>query len=156
MTQNFWTSFNPNCPRAPNFLQDVVERKPIPWLQRKTVFVVGDSVERNAGNFFCELVSSVHQYDRTWENIVITTANGSQYTTSPQSLRVYRIDEYDFEIVSFYHYGLQEVDIYFGHELPRFIEQRMQLFKRLTEFYERKPDMITLTSGISSFNVDLI
>src|SRR5947207_2833659 len=149
MTQNYWTSYNPNCPRAPHFMQDVLERKPLPWLQGKTFLLVGDSVDRNAVNYFFELVNSSGQYERTWDNIIVTARDGSQYEAPTQHLRICRVDEYNFEMVMFFHYGLEDADVYAERsvDLPRLLDERIPLLKTLIEFYGRTPDMISITSG---------
>src|SRR6202035_6181226 len=53
IAENYWTPFSNECPRAPHFLQDVIDRKPLPWLKSRTLLMIGDSVDRNNLNFFC-------------------------------------------------------------------------------------------------------
>lgn len=66
--------------------------------------------------------------------------------------RVCRIDEYDFEIIMFFHYGMQDEEIWTEKNVytpPGLIEKRIPMLKPLLEDYGRKPDMIILASGIS-------
>jgi len=146
----FWNSFNPNCSRAPHFLRDVIERKALPWLQGKTLLLVGDSVERNNLQFFCEMVSG-SLIARAFDNLVVTTSNGSHYIAPTEETRllICRVEEYDFEIVTYPHWGLQEADVFAqGRERPRQLEERIPFVKTIFESYERKPDMLLLASGL--------
>ncbi len=157
--QNFWTPFNSDCPRAPHFLQDVIDRKPLPWLQGRTLLMVGDSVDRNNLRFFCELAGSENMRVTSMTNlseVIMGDTDLEPWNIDPGDLtrpRVCRIDEYDFEIIMFFHYGMQDEEIWTEKNVytpPGLIEKRIPLLKGLMEDYGRKPDMIILASGISS------
>jgi hypothetical protein len=155
-SQNFWKPFNKECPPYRQYLQDVIDRDPLPFLQNKTLLMIGDSVDRNNLRFFCELVGS-------WDTRVTTMANLSEvfmgdtalhpWNTDPKDLtrpRICRVEEYDFEIINFFHYGLQDEETWTEKEVytaPGVIEQRIPLLKQLFEDYGRTPDMIILASG---------
>jgi hypothetical protein len=131
----------------------VIERKALPWLQGKTLLLVGDSVERNNLQFFCEMVSG-SLIARAFDNLVVTTSNGSHYIAPTEETRllICRVEEYDFEIVTYPHWGLQEADVFAqGRERPRQLEERIPFVKTIFESYERKPDMLLLASGYSPF-----
>jgi hypothetical protein len=67
--------------------------------------------------------------------------------------RICRVDEYDFEVIMFFHYGMQDKEIWTEKNVytpPGLIEERIPLLKPLLEDYGRKPDMILLASGIPS------
>ena len=64
--------------------------------------------------------------------------------------RVCRIEEYDFEIINFFHYGMQDEEIWTEKNVytaPGLIEKRIPLLRGLFNDYGRKPDMILLASG---------
>lgn len=155
-SQNFWKPFNRECPPYRQYLQDVIDRDPLPFLHNKTLLMIGDSVDRNNLRFFCELVGS-------WDTRVTTMANLSEvfvgdtalhpWNTDPKDLtrpRICRVEEYDFEIINFFHYGLQDEETWTEKEVytaPGVLEQRIPLLKQLFEDYGRSPDMIILASG---------
>jgi hypothetical protein len=158
ITQNFWTPFNKECPKPPQFLLDVIDRKPLPWLQGKTLLMVGDSVDRNNLRFFCELANSSNTRVTTMTNFTEEYLGDTvlePWNHDPRDLtrpRICRIDEYDFEIVMFFHYGLQDEEIWAEKEVytaPGVMEKRIPLLKTLFEDYGRHPDMVLLGSGIS-------
>jgi hypothetical protein len=132
-------------------LRDLIERKALPWLQGKTLLLVGDSVDRNNMDFFCKMVSG-ELIARAFDNLVVTTSNGSHYIapTEEAQLLICRVEEYDYEIVTFSHWGLEEADVWVRvKERPRQLEERIPFLKTIFESYERKPDMILLASGYS-------
>lgn len=151
-SENFWTPFDQDCPRPPHFLQDVIDRKPLPWLQGKTLLMVGDSVERNNLRFFCELVNSTNLRTTSLRNLDMgirpgNTINEPGDITRP---RVCRIDEYDFEIISFFHYGLHTTEIWTDIQIytpPEIWERRIWMLDELFWFHDRTPDMVLLASG---------
>jgi hypothetical protein len=64
--------------------------------------------------------------------------------------RICRIDEYDFEIINFFHFGLFETELWEEKRVytpPGVMEQRIPMLKKLMEDYGREPDMILLASG---------
>ena len=90
---------------------------------------------------------------RAFDNLVVTTSNGSHYIAPTEETRllICRVEGYDFEIVTYPHWGLQEADVFAkGRERPRQLEERIPFVKTIFESYERKPDMILLASGYSS------
>jgi len=133
-------------------VRNVIERKALPWLQGKTLLLVGDSMDRNNLHFFCEMVSG-RLITRASDNLVVTASNGSHYIapTFETQLLICRVEEYDFEMVTYPHFGLEEADVWVGaQERPRQLEERIPFLKTIFESYERKPDMILLASGYSS------
>ena len=152
LTENFWTPFNQNCPRAPHFLRDVIDRKPLPWLQGKTLLMIGDSIERNNLRFFCELVNSTNLRTTHLRNLDEGIQRGN-VIKEPCDLtrpRVCRIDEYEFEIISYFHYGLQEEDIWEDIQIytpPGLFDRRVPILEDMFWYHERVPDLIILASG---------
>jgi hypothetical protein len=161
ISQTFWQSFNPACPRAPHYLSDVLASKPLPFMQGKTVLMVGDSIDRNHVEFFCHLVgrrTSLSAAD-DMTNLTPMTVFGDdiravdiKFITHP---RVCAIEEYDFELWSFAHYGLSEngsfVDWRPQYTPPALIDERiLHLLKPMWDRYHRKPDMILMNSGTSN------
>jgi hypothetical protein len=63
-----------------------------------------------------------------------------------------RVEDYDFELVSFFHYGMHEED-YFAHKpattRPSLIEERVSILSSIFAQYHRKPDIIILSSGLA-------
>jgi len=162
-SENYWTPFNPECPRGPHFIQGVIDRKPLPWLQGKTLLMVGDSVDRNNLRFFCELAGSTNMRVTSMSNLseaLLGDTDLDPGNIDPGDLtrpRVCRVDEYDFEIIMFFHYGMQEEEIWTAKNVytpPGIMEQRVPLVKGLLADYGRRPDMIILGSG-TRFTPDL-
>jgi hypothetical protein len=150
--KNFWRSFNPECPRAPHFLPDVLQRKPLPWLQNKTLLLIGDSVDGNNLEFFCELLNSSNHmtlmHEIKYSNITVTTPTES-YTAPAQGMVICRIHEYNFEIVHFWQCGLVGEDLFEDKcFMPRLFPERLPMLVQLFQYYGRKPDMISLGAGI--------
>lgn len=146
----FWDPFDPSLPRPPPLLQIINERQPQPWLQNKTLLLIGDSVDRYVTQYFCELT------DSDYRRLSMTDLD---FTNEPDDLRVKtspvvcRFDYYDFEIISFSHYGLQNDSEEFwefrpGYTKPGLIENRVPLLAPLLQKHNRQPDMIIMGSGI--------
>jgi hypothetical protein len=162
IAENYWTPFSDECPRAPHFLQDVIDRKPLPWLKSRTLLMIGDSVDRNNLNFFCSLVNST-TYPVTLRVTSMTNLSEVHISDSekdptnkdPGDLtlpRVCRVEEYDFEIINFFHYGMHDTELWKEKKVytpPGVIEKRIPMVKPLMADYGRKPDMILLASGTS-------
>ena len=150
---NFWTPYSRLCPRSPHFLQDVLDRKPLPWLQGRTVLLVGDAVERNNLQFFCELVNSTDVMTAPLRNIdsVLRAGNTIKEASDITRPKICRVDEYDLEIISFFHYGMQDKDIWNDKEIytpPGLLEQRIPILFDLFYDHDRDPDIVLLASGI--------
>jgi len=149
---NFWTPFDRKCPRAPHFLQDVIDRKPLPWLQGKTLLMIGDSIERNNLRYFCELVNSTNLRTTHLRNLdqgirLGNTINEHSDLTRP---RICRIEEYNFEIISYFNYGMQDEEIWTDLQIytpPGLFERRIWMMDDLVWNHEREPDIILLASG---------
>lgn len=151
---NFWTPFDPKCPRSPHFLQDVLERKPLPWLKGRTVLLVGDAVERNNLEFFCELVNSTDIKTTALRNIdsVLRPGNAIKEVNDLTLPKICRVKEYDFEIISFFHYGMHDEDIWKdkqGYTPPGLLEKRITLIWEFLYDHDREPDVVLLASGIA-------
>ena len=153
---NFWTPFNTECPPAPRHLQDVLDRRSLSWLQHKTVLIIGDSVDRNNVNFFCSLVnsSSIRVTSMTdFSETVIGDSDTDPTNKDPGDLtkpRICRVEEYDFEIINFFHFGLHEYELWTEKRVytaPGVYKERIPLLKKLLADYGRQPDMIILASG---------
>ena len=150
---NFWTPFDPQCQRSPHFLQDVLDRKPLPWLKGRTVLLVGDAVERNNLEFFCELVNStdIRTTPLREAHSVLRPGNTIKEASDLTRPKVCRVEEYDFEIISFFHYGMNDKDIWKDKEIytpPGLLEQRMPILWDLLYYHDRNPDIVLLASGI--------
>lgn len=154
--RNYWTPFNAECPPAPRYIQDVLDRRSLSWLQHKTVLIIGDSVDRNNVNFFCSLANSTNVRVTSMTNFNETVMGDTDLDPTnrdPGDLskpRICRIDEYDFEIINFFHFGLFETELWEEKRVytpPGVMEQRIPMLKKLMEDYGREPDMILLASG---------
>lgn len=146
----FWDPFDPFLPRPPPLLQIINERRPQPWLQNKTLLLIGDSVDRYFTQFFCELTDSDYRRANMTDLDPPVERDDLSFKTSPV---VCRNDYYDFEIISFSHYGLQNQSEEFwtfkkGYTKPGLIENRIPMIAPLLEKHNRQPDMIIMTSGI--------
>ena len=147
---HFWDPIDPSLPRPPHLIQAVKERKSLRWLRSKTILVIGDSVDRYATQFFCELVNA--QFWRV--DITDLDAQDEHDYLSPKTSPVIcRIDEYDFEIVTFSHFGLQDDSEEYwsfkeGYTAPGLMENRIPLLQSLFKKHNRQPDMIIMGSGI--------
>ncbi len=149
---NFWTPFGPHCTRSPQFLQDVLDRKPLPWLQGRTVLLVGDAVERNNLQFFCELVNSTDIMTTPLRNLdsVLRTGNTIKEPGDLTRPNICRVEEYDFEIISFFHYGMHDKDIWTDKKIytpPGLLEKRIRILSELLYDHDREPDIVLLASG---------
>ena len=153
ITGTYWTPHDPSCPRAPSFLADVRDRRPLPWLEGRTLLLVGDSIERNNLRFFCDLVGSTDLRTTPMRNLSATLRQGHTILEPADITRpnVCRVPEYDFEIVSFFHYGMQEQNIWNDTRIytaPAIMEERVGTVFDLFFEYERDwPDMVILASG---------
>jgi len=153
ITGTYWTPYNRSCPRAPSFLADVRDRRPLPWLEGRTLLLVGDSIERNNLRFFCDLVGSKDLRTTPMRNLSATLREGHTVLEPADITRpnVCRVAEYDFEIVSFFHYGMQEDNIWSDTRIytaPAVMEERIGTVFDLFYEYERDwPDMVILASG---------
>ena len=151
---NYWTPFDRKCQRSPHFLQYVLNREPLPWLQGNTLLMVGDSVDRNNLQFFCELVNSTDVYTTPLRNLdaVLRAGNTIKEASDLTRPRICRVEKYDFEIISFFHYGMQEEEIWSDKKAytpPGTLERRIRVvLKDLLSDHERDPDIVLLASGI--------
>lgn len=118
--------------------------------------MVGDSVDRNNLRFFCELVNSTDMRVTTMSNfseVALGDTDLEPWNYDPGDLtkpRICRIEEYDFEIVNFFHYGMQDEEIWTEKNVytpPGIIDKRIPLLKDLFADYGRKPDMVIMASG---------
>jgi len=106
-------------------------------------------VDRYATQFFCELVNS--EYRRA--NMTDLDAPYEHDYLSPKTSPVIcRIDYYDFEIISFSHFGLQiDSDDFWsfkpGYTEPGLMENRIPMLQTLLKKHNRQPDMIIMGSG---------
>ena len=154
---HFWDPFDPSLSRPPHLLQTVRERQPLSWLQNRTILVIGDSVDRYATQFFCELVNSQFWYsDMTDLDIEVQ----HDYWSPKSNPTICRVDYYDFEIVSFFHFGLQNDSEEFwsfkdGYTAPGLMENRIPLLQSLFKKHNRQPDMIIMGSGIYCYYLKL-
>ena len=118
--------------------------------------MVGDSVDRNNLRYFCELVNSTGLRVTPMTNLSEVAMGDTDLDPAnidPGDLtkpRVCRIEEYDFEIINFFHYGMQEKEIWSDKNVytpPGVIEKRIPMLKDLFGDYGRRPDMIIVASG---------
>jgi hypothetical protein len=131
--------------------------------------MIGDSVDRNNLNFFCQLVNS-STYPVTLRVSTMTNLSAVHISDSakdptnkdPGDLtlpRICRVEEYDFEIINFFHYGMHDDEMWKEKKVytpPGVIEKRIPLVKPLMAEYGRKPDMILLASGIFPLSLRLM
>jgi hypothetical protein len=155
---HFWDPFDPSLSRPPHLLQAINERQPLTWLRSKTVLVIGDSVDRYATQFFCELVNS--QYWRA-SMTDLDAQNEHDYLSPKTSPVICRVDYYDFEIISFSHFGLQNDSEEFwsfkqGYTEPGLMENRIPLVQPLLKKHNRQPDLIIMGSGICHYYLTLM
>jgi hypothetical protein len=147
----FWHPLDPSLPRPPHLLQAIKERQPLTWLQNKTLLLIGDSVDRYLNQYFCELTSG----DLRLADITdLDSSIQFEHLFAKSSPVVCRLDYYDFEIISFFHYGLQNDSEEFwsfksGYTEPGLMENRIPLLSSLFKNHDRQPDMIIMGSGIS-------
>jgi hypothetical protein len=118
--------------------------------------MVGDSVDRNNLRYFCELVNSTGLRVTPMTDlseVAIGDTDLDPTNVDPGDLtkpRICRVEEYDFEIINFFHYGMQEKELWADKKVytpPGVIEKRIPLLKGLFEDYGRTPDMIIAASG---------
>jgi len=67
--------------------------------------------------------------------------------------RICRVEEYDFEIINFFHFGMHETEMWTEKRVytaPGIIDKRIPMLKQLMDDYGRQPDMILLASGTLS------
>ena len=154
---HFWDPLDPSLPRPPHLLQTIKERQPLPWLRNKTVLVIGQLVDRYATQFFCELVDSQLSRAEMSDLDVQNEYDSSSRKTTPV---ICRVDYYDFEIISFFHFGLQNDSDEFwsfknGYTEPGLMENRIPLLQPLFQKHNRQPDMIIMGSGICHYYLKL-
>jgi len=126
----------------------------MPWLQGKTVVLIGDSVDRNNVRFFCEWANASEHLRITSSTDLreddVDAINDPEGPKTHPKPRVCRIEEYDFELINFFHYGIEEGDLWREHHTylpPGPIEERMKIFQSLLENYGRSPDLLLINSG---------
>lgn len=150
---HFWVPFDPTVSPPPHLLRSVIERKPLPWLNGKTLLLVGDSVDRYAVEHFCDLVSG--EFLRTDLTTLVSEINREGQLSHNTNPVICRVQDYNFEVISFSHYGMyDEADDYWSFKYfytgPGLMENRIPLLRSLFAEYKREPDIIILSSGLSS------
>jgi hypothetical protein len=154
-TQSFWTSFNPKCPRAPQFMQDVIDRKQLPWLQGKTVLVLGDLVDHRILLYLCRYL--VYKNDGAmfthWPKFPFNTTSTEEVDSIEMALCT--IKEYDVLLMWIKSYVTFDDDPlnrgWGGPSIPATHEERIPLYKDVLGAFNKKPDMILLGGGIFLF-----
>lgn len=146
----FWDPFDPSLPRPPHLLEAVIEREPLSWLLHKTLVIIGDSVDRYLTQFFCELTDSDYRRANMTDLDSPVERDDLTFKTSPV---ICRVDYYDFEIISFSHFGMQnDSEDYWsfkkGYTNPGIMDKRIPLIGPLCEKHNRQPDMVIMGSGI--------
>lgn len=128
-------------------MADVLERKPLPWLQGRTVLLVGDSIDRFNLENFCRLVNS-SDVRMTMNHDLSDTMPPEPSEANFSKTRICRVEEYDFEIINYFFWGMDvdERDEGFTPEGPlvSYFEAVEKMFKNSN----RWPDLISLSSGI--------
>jgi hypothetical protein len=154
----FWDPFDPSLPRPPHLLQAIIEREPLSWLLHKTLVIIGDSVDRYLTQFFCELTDSDYRRANMTDLDSPVERDDLTFKTSPV---ICRVDYYDFEIISFSHFGMQnDSEDYWsfkkGYTNPGIMDKRIPLIGPLCEKHNRQPDMVIMGSGILRYVSELI
>jgi len=49
---NFWQPFDPRCPKS-TLMESLINKEDLPWLENRTVVLLGSSVDRNHIHHFC-------------------------------------------------------------------------------------------------------
>jgi len=151
LLSNTWTPYDPQCqPPMPRLFQDVIDRKPLPWLNNKTCLFLGDSIERKNLEHFCAFqgVTTVDS-EPTFE----VEENGEIVRTDPPVLKTCTIAEYDLMLVQLHFYVRMEEDPWWPwtmkgrYKRPRMLEQRLPWVKQITDQLGRKPDLIVTGGG---------
>jgi hypothetical protein len=73
--------------------------------------------------------------------------------------RICRIEEYNFEIISYFHYGLEEEEIWRDIKIytpPGLFERRLWILDDMFWYHDRTPDLIILASGTERYVSQLI
>ncbi|BGO91602.1 hypothetical protein NBRC10512_008049 [Rhodotorula toruloides] len=142
------------------------KRKSLSWLQGKTVLLFGDHVERNHNKDFCRFAGGKWaSIDRDHPLSPPPFVNGideklpgaQQNSSSATRPSVCYLEEYDFMVVSVFHFGLAN-RVEFEHESllynPHFyppvaVDDRLThiVLPLLDSLNRTKPDMIEFSSG---------
>lgn len=151
---NYWTSYNPDCRTAPRFMRDVVDRKPLPWLQNKTCLLLGDSVDRFNLDHFCVLAGD---HETGWLDPTFQIEeDGHMVETDKPAIRFCFIKEYNFMLVEFLTYIQMEDDWVWPWTMsgrfrrPRMIEQQVPHYKQIMDSLGRSPDLVVTGGGKQS------
>ncbi|BGP55604.1 hypothetical protein JCM8202v2_003209 [Rhodotorula sphaerocarpa] len=148
--------------RTSNWLQN----RPLPWLERKTVVLVGDDVERAHARDFCRLAGGQYAVidpahplsprpfrngiDEKWLSTEANALNDTRPT-------VCYLPGWDFALVTIFHYGLAH-RVEFEHEVlladphyypPAALHDRLDhiLLPLLDRLGRPRPDFIEFASG---------
>jgi hypothetical protein len=146
-----WEPFDVAFPAPPQFLKSLMDNNSFPWLRGKTLLLIGDSVDRNNAAYLCDFLKGTTR-------VTSLTNLNEEFSASERGAgshpTVCRLEAHDFEIITFFHYGLhdqaEEIWKYKAtYAPPGLFQSRIPLLKTLFATYHRQPNLITLTSGIS-------
>ena len=166
--QNLWRPWDPSC--APStLLTSLRNGEDLPWLRNRTVAIIGDSIDRDHIEYFCELARGDMEW--VWEG----TKHDPGYSYSPgdpahynssgneqsgesggavQSRpRICHVAAYDLTLVFAFHYGLgdgTDRERQFPHFYPpfRFQDRLSHILVPLLRQLERyPPDLVEVGSG---------
>jgi hypothetical protein len=153
-----WEPFDVAFPPPPQFLKNLMDHKSFPWLHGKTLLLIGDSVDRNNAAYLCDFLNG------TTRVTSLTNLNEdfpASERTAGSHPTVCRLEAHDFEIITFFHYGMhdqgEEIWTYkSSYTPPGLFQTRIPLLETLFATYHRQPNLITLTSGISLIDRQLM
>ncbi|CAH7666041.1 hypothetical protein BY996DRAFT_4575004 [Phakopsora pachyrhizi] len=123
------------------------------FLRNRTILILGDSVDRNSLQHFCQLIS---------RPIRLTTWGGSNQTDNLDHRglpHLCRIDELDFSAVNGFHYGMDDIDLFNDpnrhpdwHSPGKFEDRLEELISPYLRSHipgsRRKPSLVVWSSGL--------
>ncbi|GAA6060986.1 hypothetical protein JCM10212_000672 [Sporobolomyces blumeae] len=185
--RNLWIPFDPTC-QPPNFLSRLrdlslhpsskVDPSEFSWLRNKTALLIGDSISREHVENFCQLMgeeSEVIRPSHRWatgpsparapvkashaiERPNRLSGRGYRVVRDASRPRVCYIPQFDFLLVSVFHFGLDQEDYWRDSRMPqysspgmfehRLTDQIQPLISHIRADGRRSaPDYVEITSG---------
>lgn len=185
--QNRWIPFDPTC-QPPNFLaklrdyalhpSSTVNPNEFSWLHNKTALLIGDSISREHVENFCQLMgeeSEVVRPNHRWaagpspmrapvkaqhtiERPTRLNGRGHRVVRDASRPRVCYLPQFDFLLVSVFHFGLDQEDYWRDSRMPqysspgmfehRLVDQITPLVAHIRADGRRSaPDYVEITSG---------
>ncbi|KAI5480582.1 hypothetical protein MNV49_000278 [Pseudohyphozyma bogoriensis] len=177
---NKWVPFDSSC-TTPQYLADLRSEHPtsdFSWLRNRTALIIGDSVSREHVENFCQLmgretevIRKHHKYSPSPSPVrgpakaghpidkpARLGARGFRVVRDASLPRMCYIPEYDFMLVSVFHFGLDQEDYWRGSRMPQYAAPGM-FEHRLSDVIQplianlradgraSAPDYVEVTSG---------